>query len=243
MNPPARLRVIAGSNGSGKTTLANNLKSLVQFGAYLNPDEFEKSLHKTGKLFLSKFPAEITTDGLEQHFSQCPQLRKYSRYVSFINSVKINKRSVVILKEHINSYVAASISDFLRDQFIQHRISFTFETVMSHPSKLDIIHRANQQGYRPYLYFVSTDRVEINVERVKNRVKEGGHSVPENKIKSRFVRTMNLLRSAVLLTNRAFLFDNSGEEQKWFAEITDGTEIEYRTKSIPTWFRDFILYT
>ena len=63
-------------------------------------------------------------------------------------------------------------------------ISFSFETVMSHPSKIKELKKAKEKGYRIYLYFVCTDDAEINVNRVANRIEKGGHPVDVYKIRS-----------------------------------------------------------
>ena len=53
---------------------------------------------------------------------------------------------------------------------------------MSHPSKLDFIKSAKEQGFRIYLYFVALNDPEMNKGRVETRVLQGGHDVPANKI-------------------------------------------------------------
>lgn len=58
------------------------------------------------------------------------------------------------------------------------RRRFSFETVFSHPSNLEIMQEAVAQGYKVYLYYVSTEDPEINKYRVNLRVTQGGHSVP-----------------------------------------------------------------
>jgi predicted ABC-type ATPase len=54
---------------------------------------------------------------------------------------------------------------------------------------------------------------EINIGRIRYRVSQGGHAVPEDKIVSRYYRSLELLIPAIKSTNRAFIFDNSGEGQ------------------------------
>ena len=71
----------------------------------------------------------------------------------------------------MNSYLASVAVDFLRTRLIQARTSFTFETVMSHPDKVQILARARRAGFRTYLYFVATDDPAINISRVRNRVR------------------------------------------------------------------------
>ncbi|UYQ93862.1 hypothetical protein MKQ68_01975 [Chitinophaga horti] len=59
-------------------------------------------------------------------------------------------------------------------------VTFSFETVMSHASKLQVFKDAKAAGYRTYLYFVGTVSVDININRVAEPVKKGGHPVAEN---------------------------------------------------------------
>lgn len=97
--------------------------------------------------------------------------------------------------------------------------------------------KAQQRSYRTYLYYVATDDPAINIARVRNRVKMGGHPVPEDKIVSRYERSLNLLVEALRYTNRAYIFDNSNHQMIWLAEITDGETLEMKTARMPTWFK------
>ena len=110
-------------------------------------------------------------------------------------------------------------------------------TVMSSPDKVAFLQKAQQAGYRTYLYFVATEDADINVSRVKYRVQVGGHPVAEDKIRSRYVRSLELLPQAVAHADRAYIFDNSGAERVWVAEVTDGLEIEMKTDEMPAWFK------
>ena len=116
---------------------------------------------------------------------------------------------------------------------------------MSHPNKVELLEQAQRAGYRTYLYFIATDDPEINISRVRNRVKLGGHSVPEDRIASRYHRSLDLLMDAIRHSNRAYVFDNSGDskdkEQTWLAEITDGRLLELKSGRIPAWFKRAVL--
>ena len=118
-------------------------------------------------------------------------------------------------------------------------VSFSFETVMSSPDKVTLLEKAQQLGYRTYLYYIATDDPAINVARVKARVRLGGHDVPEDKIASRYTRSLDLLLQAVKHTHQTYLFDNSrdGGERLWVAEITDGRELELKCDPMPLWFQ------
>jgi predicted ABC-type ATPase len=89
---------------------------------------------------------------------------------------------------------------------------------------------------------VATEDVNINIKRVQNRVFQGGHSVPKEKIESRYERSLDLLLDAIKCTDRAYIFDNSGESQIWITEITNGTNLELKIEgNIPTWFQKYII--
>lgn len=114
---------------------------------------------------------------------------------------------------------------------------------MSSRDKVNLLRSALAQGYRTYLYYVATDDPDINVARVAERVKNGGHDVPEEKIRSRYVRSLDLLMDAIRSSTRAYIFDNSGNKSRriWLAEVTNGTELELKVDVVPAWFAKAVL--
>ena len=237
MNKP-RLRMFAGPNGSGKSTL-NALISKELLGVYINPDEIEKEIKKFD--FLDLIPYKIQTNELDvlSFFENHPLIEKANL-----------KDEVVLLKFFddridfhdvlVNSYFASVCSDFIRHQLLKSKVSFTFETVMSSLDKVEFLKKAQESGYRTYLYFIATQDPFINISRVENRVKLGGHSVPKEKIISRYYRSLELLPEAIKYTNRAYLFDNSSQDKSWLAEVTDGKEFEYKSQFIPEWINKYL---
>jgi predicted ABC-type ATPase len=83
---------------------------------------------------------------------------------------------------------AQAIADARRAQAIATRRSFSFETVFSHPSKLEVLDQARLAGFEIILFFVALDDPSINIERVKTRVSLGGHDVPADLISNRYRR-------------------------------------------------------
>ena len=70
--------------------------------------------------------------------------------------------------------------------------------MFSHPDKLNLIKNAKEKGFQVYLFHVSVNNPKISVERVKQRVTEGGHNVPEDKIRQRYDRNGPLIREDAL---------------------------------------------
>lgn len=104
---------------------------------------------------------------------------------------------------------AQAIADNRRSEVLLARRSFSFETVFSHPSKLDVLTQARQLGFSTTLFFVSVDDPQISVERVRTRVGLGGHDVPADRIVARYRRTMEMLPDIVACVDRALILDNS----------------------------------
>ena len=116
-----------------------------------------------------------------------------------------------------SNLVYEDAADFIRFQLLAQNNTFTFETVLSHPSKLSFLQQARTLGYKNYLYFVCTVDPAINISRVAQRVALKGHDVPETKIVNRYYDSLALLPSLIppnilpfesihfFLTSRGFL--------------------------------------
>lgn len=88
--------------------------------------------------------------------------------------------------------------------------SFVSETVFSHPSKLQLMADAQAAGFRTVLLVVCVEDAQQLVRRVAQRVREGGHSVPPDRLLARYPRTLAHLKDAVRLADLALLYDTSG---------------------------------
>ncbi len=107
------------------------------------------------------------------------------------------------------SYKAAHLAERLRQRFLDEGLSFCFETVFSHASKIDFTARAKALGYEVILVYIHLENPELNEARVSQRISEGGHAVPAEKIHSRLPRTMGNIISILPLVDSAFILDNS----------------------------------
>jgi predicted ABC-type ATPase len=104
---------------------------------------------------------------------------------------------------------AQQIADRRREECLKANQSFSFETVMSHPSKLEVLARAREAGFFVKVFFIGIEDPQTNVERVALRVAQGGHDVPIEKIEPRWLRSMDLAAPAIMLADQAHVFDNS----------------------------------
>jgi predicted ABC-type ATPase len=110
--------------------------------------------------------------------------------------------------EERHAYEASQAAADARDEAIATGESFITETVFSHPSKTDLIVQARAAGYFVELH-VLLIREDQTVERVASRVRDGGHRVPEDKIRQRYRRLWSLVAAAVSLVDYATVYDNT----------------------------------
>lgn len=143
-----RLRIFAGPNGSGKSTIKDELSPAL-IKTYVNADELEKEAEATGFIDLSIFDIDVALPDLlafhaEHHLILKKGLVEAAARLG-IEGLKVDYRRV-----EVNSYFASVMADLIRQRLIDKGVSFTFETVMSHRSKVDIMQEARHRGYRTY---------------------------------------------------------------------------------------------
>lgn len=230
-----RLRMFAGPNGSGKSTFKSIIRPEL-LGTFINPDEIEKKIKDYNFLDLEDYGIKTTEKEILNFFFES-KLLKNAELLDDAHQLHFNNGKLSFFNARVNSYFASVASDFIRHKLVECSKSFTFETVMSFPDKVEFLRTAQSRGYRTYLYYVATEDPAINISRVRYRVRMGGHSVPEDKIVSRYKRSLDLLKEVIPFTNRAYIFDNSTHEHIWLAEITDGHLLEMKTDLIPAWLK------
>jgi len=236
-----RLRMFAGPNGSGKSTIFNTISSQFDLGIYLNADEIEKQLQCTKLINLNDYGLPALSEGRFQSF-----LHNHSLFLKAISEkfkIDLHCEGSIISTPggNTHSYEASILADFIRTELLKEGRKITFETVMSHPSKIETLKKAKDLGYKNYLYFICTENVEINKSRVTERVKNGGHQVPPEKIEQRYHRSLELLKEAVGHTYRTYLFDNSEDTSQLVLDVYQGKEVTFQMESIPLWVDKYFL--
>ena len=134
------------------------------------------------------------------------------------------------------SYKAASLVDKIREKFLYQGITFCFETVFSHVSKIDFVAKAKANNYEIILIYIHLDTLELNEARVYQRVTEGGHNVPVAKIHSRIPRTIKNIAKTLPLINEARLLNNSSRDNPFqiVATVKQGGR-KYAVNPLPEW--------
>jgi predicted ABC-type ATPase len=107
------------------------------------------------------------------------------------------------------AYRAAEIAEQRRQDYLREGRSFITESTFSHPSKLALVESARAAGFDVVIFHVNVRQPDLSVARVAQRVLEGEHDVPEDKIRERYDRNPPLIRQAALAADQAFVYDNS----------------------------------
>lgn len=90
------------------------------------------------------------------------------------------------------------------------RATFALETTLATKSYANLVTDAQQNGYRVTLFFYWLNSPELAKARVRQRVRAGGHSIPDDVIERRYQRGIeNLLRIFAPRCNRWYVYDNS----------------------------------
>jgi predicted ABC-type ATPase len=212
-----RFRLFAGPNGSGKTFFFQHLRAngVIRTEIYVSADKIEADLKKKPVFNFNAYRVKVSDEEFKQHILTDGLYEKKINDPAFLKAIKIESGilRINLTAKKINSYHASFIATYLVSKLLTTGQSFCYETVMSHISKVHLLSLAKNTGYKTYLYFVFTDNVELNVARVKLRVRQGEHDVDISLIKSRYPRTFELLPKALAIAAEAYVIDNSNEPE------------------------------
>lgn len=231
-----KVRIFIGPNGSGKSSVLSLLQSRgVNTFYFVNADIIAQEIVKGFEL-----PFVANKKNLDEFIAAHP-LNKKASLNTCAKSLKVIKTQIKS-DSKINSYCAATIADFLRRELTKNNSSFSFESVFSDKSKIEFVRKLKKQGYRVYVYLVSTTDPLLNIQRVKDRVSKLGHDVPEDKILSRWQKSLDNAKQIKKYSDRFFVIDNSqNEHPELVAEIENGKKIKYLNKTYqPNWTKKFI---
>ncbi len=141
-------------------------------------------------------------------------LPRYAHCVNFINPDLIAgglspfapdlalARAGRIVLEEIGNCIAA-------------RADFAFETTLSGRTYLKHIQLLRTNGYSVHMFYLWIPSAEMAIERVRDRVENGGHDVPKTAVRRRFIRTLrNLFRLYRPHLDTLHFFDNSSDEPR-----------------------------
>ncbi len=111
--------------------------------------------------------------------------------------------------------------------------SFAFESTLSGLTWRSLLRRAQNDGYAITIYFVYLEKPALNIQRIKQRVSEGGHFIPRDTVLRRYPRSINNFWNIYRpLCYNWFIFENSGTKPKQVHSkaLYDASELSLRLK-------------
>ncbi len=102
---------------------------------------------------------------------------------------------------------------FLREIYanIDKRVDFAFETTLAGRSHINLIKKLRRDGWQVVLFFLWIPDAAFSRKRVRERVEQGGHAVPDDAIFRRYPRIMhNFTKIYPPLCDKTICYDNSG---------------------------------
>jgi len=135
-----------------------------------------------------------------------------------VEADRIRKENPAIPLEQANS-IAWKLGRDLLERAIREQMTFVFETTLGGNTITELLERSLSVGIEVRISFVCLATVEMHLKRIRSRVRQGGHDIPEQKVRERYERSRwNVIRLLPSLTELK-LYDNSFEAD--FGENVD----------------------
>jgi predicted ABC-type ATPase len=136
------------------------------------------------------------------------------------------------------AYRAAELADIERRALVARGDTFVMETVFSDPAgaKLAFLRDARARGYRVAFVYVGLASAALGQARVIQRVAQGGHDVPDDRIRKRYLRSLDNAGQALPFVDAAWVFDNSDATRPFeLVATTRAGSVTHLEPSAPRW--------
>jgi predicted ABC-type ATPase len=119
-------------------------------------------------------------------------------------------------------------------EYLRAAESFAIETTLAGNWTSDTIRGALERSFFTRLFYICLDNPERSIQRVRERVAQGGHDVPDADVRRRYARSLSNARRLIPIVHQALVFDNSGAEPRPVFEMRRG-QLRNADDEIPTW--------
>lgn len=121
------------------------------------------------------------------------------------------------------------------NELLERNETFSIETTLATKSYISLVHRAKAQGYSVKLLFFWLNSPELALLRIAERVANGGHNIPEEIVRRRYITGISYLFKFFMHDVDSWnIFDNSENPRKLIA---------YGGKNTKTIIKEELLYS
>ncbi|WP_299287175.1 zeta toxin family protein [uncultured Mucilaginibacter sp.] len=153
----------------------------------------------------------------------------------FVNADEIAKGLSPFQPETVSILAGRIMLERINEMLAQ-GVDFAIETTLTTLSYQQTIEHAKRKGYTITLLFFWLNHVNLAIERVKTRVAEGGHHIPEDVIVRRYYKGIsNLIQVFTSLCDYWIIIDNSVEPNYTIA--TGNNDVNIKVKNKDTWMK------
>lgn len=150
----------------------------------------------------------------------------------FVNADEIAKGLSPFQPENV-SFQAGRIMLERINELLDSEVDFAFETTLTTLSYIKTIELAKEKGYSINLLYFWLNDVNLAIERVKTRVNEGGHNIPEETIRRRYSRgIINLTTKFINVCDYWIVINNSSRPFTFVAEGQGDTELKIHDEQV-----------
>ena len=146
----------------------------------------------------------------------------------------------IAAQEKCDRITAGKIAIEKVQECLKKEVNFSQETTLSGQRTLKTIKKAREAGYSIRLFYVGISSADESLERIANRVRKGGHNIPEKDVRRRYEKRFSDLALVLPYCNEVHFYDN----ENGFREVAvyQNGDIIPVTDSIPAWLMDFQKY-
>ncbi len=144
--------------------------------------------------------------------------------LEFVNADEIARGLSPFNPEGVAFQAGKIMLERLKD-LLSRKKSFAFETTLSGSTYINFIQLAKSEGYDITLFFIWLNNVNLAKERVAERVRKGGHNIPEDVVGRRYIKGIKNLEKYLLEADDWYIYDNSGTGYLLVAKFIEGEEI------------------
>jgi predicted ABC-type ATPase len=126
----------------------------------------------------------------------------------------------------------------LIDQYIDKGMSFSIENTLRNDGIFKNIEKARESGYQIIVYYVGLMDVDLNLERIKERVLHEGNEVPTDVVLNIYKESLSRMKQLVEIADQAVIIDNSGTQPVAVAQFEDGEMIDEIDNIYVEWVKE-----
>ena len=135
---------------------------------------------------------------------------------------------------------AARKAILLCRSLVAKRDSFIVESTLAGHGAISLLAGAKRAGYRIVVIYVALGDPDLQIDRVRLRVAQGGHDIPDADIRRRYFRSLSQAPAAIRRADEALVLDNAGPQPERMLLVQRG-RVVWKASILPTWVHDLLL--